>query len=201
MAIFPNVLRLGFLLGALAAASVSSSAVELRVSRGSIDRTLHQQLFGGQYGRYYLKGSPQSPCYTYAEQPQIAFANGRIAVQMMVHSKFGKTFGSKCLGFTLDLPVVVSVLPDAQGETVGFRDAHLDRVSNQAELNFILTPFLSHQVPSGMRVNAADLLRKALANSTASSGYKIALDRLAITAIRVEGDNLVVSGDGTISVQ
>jgi hypothetical protein len=84
---------------------------------------------------------------------------------------------------------------------VGFRDARIDRVSDHAELNFVLTPFLSHQVPAGMKVNAADLLRKALEGSTASSGYKVALDRLKIHSVQIDGDALVVDVDGDISVK
>jgi hypothetical protein len=176
-------------------------AVELKVSRGAIDRTLRQQLFGGPDGRFYLKGNAQSPCYTYVDEPQVVFTQDRILVQLKTHAKLGKAFGSSCFGITLNLPTVVSLAPDAQGEVVGFRDARLDKVTDQKELNFILAPFLSRQVPSSMRVNAADLLRKALAGSTASSGYKITLDRLKIQTVHIEGDNLIVEGDGDISVQ
>jgi hypothetical protein len=95
----------------------------------------------------------------------------------------------------------VSLAPDGEGETVGFRDARIDKVSNHEELNFLLTPFLSHQVPAGMKVNAADLLRKALEGSTASSGYKVALERLKIHSILIDGDHLVVDADGDLSVQ
>jgi hypothetical protein len=52
-----------------------------------------------------------------------------------------------------------------------------------------------------MKINAAELLRKELANSTATSGYKVRLDRLTITSIRAEGDKLAVDADGNISVE
>ena len=52
-----------------------------------------------------------------------------------------------CLGLPLSVPAEVSLAPDAEGETIGFRDARLDRVSDQKELNFLLSPFLSRQVP------------------------------------------------------
>jgi hypothetical protein len=52
-----------------------------------------------------------------------------------------------------------------------------------------------------MKVNAADLLRKALQGSTATSGYKVSLDRLKIHSILLDGDQLVVDADGDISVQ
>jgi hypothetical protein len=52
-----------------------------------------------------------------------------------------------------------------------------------------------------MKVDAADLLRKALVGSTASSGYKITLDRLKIHSIVIQGDALVVDVDGDMSIR
>jgi hypothetical protein len=109
--------------------------------------------------------------------------------------------GGSCLGITLALPAEVSVAPDGEGETIGFRDARMDKVSDQAELNFVLTPFLSHQIPSSMKLNAADLLRKALEGSTASSGYKVTLQRLKIHSMQIQGDDLIVDVDGDLSVK
>ena len=75
------------------------------------------------------------------------------------------------------------------------------KVSDQRELNFLLTPFLSHQVPSSMKVDAADLLRRALEGSTASSGYKVTLERLKVHSMQIQGDVLVVDVDGDINVK
>ena len=91
--------------------------------------------------------------------------------------------------------------PDAEGETIGFRDARLEKVSDRKEINFALSPFLRGQVPKSMKINAADLLRKAVADSTATSGYKISLSRLKILSIQVVGDKLVVEADGDLSVE
>ncbi len=74
-------------------------------------------------------------------------------------------------------------------------------MSDHQELNFLLNPFLSHQIPSSMKVNAADLLRNALDGSTASSGYKVTLERLKIHSIQIQGDALVVDVDGDLSVK
>jgi hypothetical protein len=52
-----------------------------------------------------------------------------------------------------------------------------------------------------MKVNAADLLRKARADSTATSGYKVTLDRLKIHSIQIDGDQIIVDADGDISVK
>jgi hypothetical protein len=180
---------------------VPAHAIEMKVSRDAIERTLKQQLFGGPDGRYYLKGNAQSACFTYVEDPKLTFAQDRIVVRVKTHARLGKAVGGTCLGLPLTVPAEVSLAPDAEGEIIGFRDARLDRVSDQKQLNFLLNPFLGHQVPSSMKVNAADLLRKALEGSTANSGYKVTLDRLKIHSIQIDGENLVVDVDGDLSVK
>jgi hypothetical protein len=185
----------------LAAGVAHSGAVELKVSREALTRTLNQQLFSGPNGRYYLKGNAHSACFIFAEDPQLSFADDRIVVQVKAHARLGHAVAGACLGITLSLPAEVSLAPDAEGETVGFRDARVDKVSDQRELNFVLSPFLSRQVPSAMKVNAAELLRRALAGSTASSGYKVSLDRLKIHSMQIQGDDLVLDVDGDLSVK
>jgi hypothetical protein len=179
----------------------ASSAVELRVSRVALEKTLRQQLFSGPEGRYYLKGSNGSGCYVYVEDPQISFAEGRIMVRVKAHARLGTQVRGACLGIALSPTSEVSLAPDGEGETLGFRDARLERVSDRRELNFLLSPFLSRTVPSSMKVNAADLLRKALEGSTATSGYKVSLDRLKIHSVQIDGENVVVDVDGGISVK
>ena len=176
-------------------------AVELQVSRQALERTLKQQLFGGPGGRYYLKGNAQSGCFISTEDPHLAFEQDRIVVRVKTRARLGKVVGGACLGVTLTLPAEVSLEPDVEGETIGFRDTRLDKVSDRKEIDFVLAPFLRGQVPKSMRVNAADLLRKALAGSTASSGYKVSLDRLTIHSIQIVSDKLVVDVDGDISVE
>ncbi len=199
MTTFQKAIAAGLL--ALGAGNGQCHAVEMKVSRQALERTLQQQLFGGPDGRYYVKGNPQSACFTYAENPQLTFVQDRIVVKVKTHSRLGTALKGSCIGISISVPAEVSLAPDAEGETIGFRDARLDQVSNQKQLNFILNPFLSRQVPSSMKVNAAELLRKALAGSTAASGYAVKLDRLKIHSIQVDGDWLIVDVDGDLSVQ
>ena len=46
-----------------------------------------------------------------------------------------------------------------------------------------------------MKLDAADLLRKALEGSAATSGYKVVLERLKVHSIKIQGDVLVVGAD------
>jgi len=176
-----------------------SRGVELTVSRDALERTLKQQLFSGPDGRYYLKGNAHSACFISTEDPQLRFEQDRIVVRVKTRARLG--VGGACLGVTVTLPAEVSLEPDAEGETIGFRDAQLDKVSDRKEINFVLGPFLRGQVPKSMKVNAADLLRAALAGSTAKSGYKVSLGRLKILSIQIVGDKLVVEADGDLSVE
>ena len=134
----------------LAGGVAQLSAVELNVSREALERTLKQQLFSGPDGRYYLKGNAQTPCSIYAEDAQMSFVQDRIVVRLKTHARLGRHVGGTCVGIALSLPAEVSVAPDAEGETIGFRDARVDKVSDRQELNFVLTPFLRRQIPSSM---------------------------------------------------
>src|ERR1700733_11551309 len=104
-------------------------AVELRMSRPALERTLKQQLFGAPDGRYYLKGDAKSACYVYAEQPVLSFVADRVVVEVKIHAKLGKGLAGKCLGVSLNPTAEVSMVPDAEGETLGFRDARVESVS------------------------------------------------------------------------
>jgi hypothetical protein len=185
----------------LASAVASSGAVELKVNRDVLQRTLKQQLFSGPNGRYYLKGTAQTPCYIYADDAQLSFTEDRVVVVIKAHAKMGKAWGNSCLGISLNTTPEVSLAPFGEGETIGFRDARLDKIVDQKELNFFLTPFLSHQLPSSMKLNAADLLRKALADSTATTGFKVSLQKLVVHSMHLLGDDLVVDVDGDITVK
>jgi hypothetical protein len=185
---------------AMVGAAVPAHAVELKVSRAALERTLQQQLFAGPLGRYYLKGNAKSSCAAYAEKPELSFTGDRVLVKMKIHAKLGTAMTGRCLGLSLAPTAEVSVVPEAEGETIGFRDARIERVSESRELNFLLLPFLSHQIPSSMKVNAADMLRNALKGSTSATGYQVTLDRLKIHSMTLEGDSIVVDVDGDISV-
>jgi hypothetical protein len=194
--------RLVTVCGLCAALSpVPSRAVELRVSRDALQRTLRDQLFSGPGGRYFLKGSAQSACWVYADDAQLSFTQDRILVRVKTHARLGQAVGGACIGISVAPTSEVSMEPYGEGETIGFRNAQMVKVIDRRELNFLLAPFMSHQVPSSMKVNAAELLRKALTGSTATSGYKVTLEKLKIHSIEIEGDELVVDADGAINVK
>lgn len=191
-----TVFLLLFLLGASAA-----HAIQISISAKALERTLQKQLFTAPNGRYYIRGNGNSPCYVYAEDPAVSFAQERVVVHLKTHARLGTSMHGSCLGVGLNTEVDVSVLPDAQGESIGFRDARIEHLSESRELNFFLEPFLSRKLPQQMKLNAADILRQLLTRSTETTGYELKLDNLKIHSMQVSGDALVVDFDGVLSVR
>jgi hypothetical protein len=187
-------------LGTIAVFAASANAIEINISSQALERTLNKQLFT-QDGKYYFRGKPGSACYAYAEDPKVSFNGDRVVVHVKAHAKLGTTLHGACLGVALNTEADVSVLPDGTGETIGFRDARVERLSESRELNFFLVPFLSSKLPQQMKVNAADLLRQVLSKSIETTGYDMQLDALKIHSMQVTGPNLAVDVDGDLSVK
>ena len=190
------LLAVAFLLLADAAAS----ALEIKVSAEALERTLQKQLFTGDKGRYYIRGNSISACYVYAEDPKVSFAADRVVVHVKTHAKLGTGMVGACIGLGLSPEADVSILPDAEGESIGFRDARVERLSESKELNFFLVPFLSHKLPQQMKINAADLVKQLLTSSAQTTGYELKLDHMKIHSMLVQDGNLVVDLDGGLTV-
>jgi len=136
----------------------------------------------------------------YAEDPHVSFKDDRVVVHVHTKAKLGTGLHGACLGVSLTTDTDVSVVPEADGESVGFRDARIEKLSDSKELNFLLVPFLSHKLPSQMKVNAADIMRKLLAQSAASTGYTVTLDSLKLHSMLVDHNALVLDVDSDMSV-
>src|ERR1700761_5929031 len=178
----------------------AAQALEIKISSAALERTLQKQLFTGDKGRYYIRGNEKSACYVFAEEPKVSFKDDRVVVHIKTHAKLGTGLHGACLGVGLNTDADVSVVPNAEGETIGFRDAKIERLSESKELNFFLVPFLSGKLPQQMKVNAADLIRQLLSKSMESTGYDMKLDNLKIHSMQVQGPALAVDFDGDVSV-
>jgi len=176
-------------------------AIEVKVSALALERTLRTQLFNAPEARYYMRGDATSPCFVYAEAPHVSFKDDRIVVHIHTKAKLGTAVRGACIGVSLTTDADVSVIPDAEGESVGFRDARIERLSESKELNFLLVPFLSRKLPSQMKLNAADLMRKLLSQSLSATGYTLSLDSLKLHSMLVDHDALVVDVDAGMSIE
>lgn len=175
--------------------------MELKVSSDALQRTITTQLFAKDAGRFYLHGDAHSACYVYAESPQVGFVDDRVSVHLHVRARLGTSIHGDCLGIGLSRDVDVSVAPVAEGETIGFRDARIDKLSGSRELDSLLMPFLMRKVPSSLKVNAAEQLQQLLTKSTETTGYDISLDRLLIHSMSVEDQVLLIDLDGDFAVK
>lgn len=176
-------------------------AITLRVSAKALERTLHKQLFKDPSGRYYIRGRADAACSVYAEDPAVSFRGDRVVVHVKTHARLGSALHGTCLGIALNVEADVTLIPEAEGETIGFRDPRVENLSESRELNVFLEPFLSRKLPQELKVNAADVLRQALANSVQTTGYDLKLAALKIHSMQVDHDALVVDLDGDLDVQ
>jgi len=178
-----------------------ANALELKISAAALERTLKAQLFSGPDGKYYLRGNAGSACYVYAESPHVSFKDNRVVVHVHTQSKLGTGLRSTCIGLGLTRDADVSLVPDAEGESIGFRDARIDHLSESRELNFLLVPFLSRKLPAQMKVNAAEILAKLLSQSMTTTGYSLSLTALKLHSMVVDHDELVVDVDADVKVR
>lgn len=178
----------------------AASAIEVRISSQALERTLRTQLFNGPEGRYYMRGNINSACYVYADAPHVSFVQDRIVVHVHTKAKLGTSVRGLCVGVSLDTSADVSMVPDAREQTIGFRGARIERVSESRELNFLLVPFLDHKLPNQMKVNAADLMRQLLSRSIETTGYAFSLTSLKLHSMVVEGNMLVLDADARLNV-
>lgn len=185
----------------MAAAPQAARAIEIKVSAKALERTLNTQLFNGADKRYYFRGSPDSACFAYAQDPKVSFKDERILIHVKTRARLGTKIAGSCIGVGLTTDADVSVIPDALGESIGFRDPRVEHLSDNKELDFFLVPFLSKKLPQQMKVNVAELLRQLLMKSAEATGYDMRLDHLKIHSMVVSGDALVVDFDGDLSVQ
>jgi hypothetical protein len=191
--------RLLFLAAVLTVAS-AAHAIEIKVSAKALERTLNTQLFTGPDGRYYFRGTSDSPCYAYAQDPRVTFKDERIVIHMKTHAKLGAQIKHDCLGVDFKNDADVSLIPEAILESIGFRDPRIESLSGNKELDYFLVPFLSKKLPQEMKINIAVLLRQLLLKSAEATGYEMKLDNLKIHSMQVSGDALVVDFDGDLSV-
>jgi len=192
----------GVALGALLAIGGARMAygLEAKVSAQALERTLRAQLFNGPQGRYYMRGDATTACFVYAESPHVSFRDDRIVVHVHTKARLGTGLHGACIGVTLTTDADVSFVPEAEGVSVGFRDARIEKVSESKELNFLLEPFLSHKLPAEMKVNAADVVGKLLSQSVATTGYTLTLDSLKLHSMQVDHNALVVDVDAGLSL-
>jgi len=184
----------------LLASAPGAGAIEVKISAQALERTLRSQLFDTPDGRYYMRGSATTACYVYADNPHITFKDDRIVVHVHTRSKLGTSVRGACIGVSLNTEADVSFIPEAEGESIGFRDARIERLSENRELNFLLVPFLSGKLPAQMKVNAADLMRKLLVHSADTMGYALTLSSLKLHSMLVQGQSLTLDADANLQV-
>ena len=192
-------------------AAIPAHAITLRVSAAALERTLKNQVFTTPPpkpdlpNRRYLRGNGISGCSIFVDTPQVNFADDRIVVHVHSHANFGASIKGHCIGVWINTESIVSFVPEAEGETIGFRDAKIDKLTDSKELNALLEPFLAKHMPQEMKINAADLMRTMLVHAPGQTGYTLTLNTLKLHFMQVDStpdqpQALIVDMDADIKV-
>ena len=190
----------------LLALPTTARAITLRVSAPALERTLKNQVFTtlppkpDLPNRTYLRGNGTSGCSIFVDTPQVTFADDRIIIGVHSHANFGASIRGHCIGVWINTESIVSFIPEAEGETIGFRDARIDKLTDSKELNALLEPFLAHRLPQELKINAADLMRTMLIHAPGQTGYTLTLTMLKLHSMQVQEQALVVDLDADIKV-
>ncbi len=193
-------LRKLFVVGSLLLLSTLAQAGQFKVSSSALERTLKARLFSTPDGRYYLRGDAHSACRLYVESPQLSLSGDRVLVRVHTAGYYGKQIARRCTGLPVSMNTTISLAPVVQGEVIGVTDARIDRLSESSEVNFLLSPFLNHKLPSNIQINAATMLRETLTRSTEASGYPVTLDRLELHTVHGTDHYLIIEYDTDMRV-
>ena len=181
-------------------------AITLRVTAPALQRTLQNQVFKTPPpkpdlpNRRYLRGNGTSGCSIFVDTPEVTFADDRVIVRVHTHANFGASIKGHCIGVWINIESAVSFIPEAEGESIGFRDAHIDKATDSKELNALLEPFLAKHMPQEMKINAADLMRTMLIHAPGQTGYTLTLNELTFHSMQVQDQTLLVDLDADIKV-
>ena len=191
-----------FLLFCLLLAPLPVQALTLTVGPQPLQRALVKQLFSAPDGRYYLRGKRDSPgCFLYAQDPHLRFAGNRILLDLHLTGKVGSNFAGACVGLAWSGDAEISVLPQAQGATIGFTDVRVEKLTSDHELDRLLEPLLAALVPRSLKVDAGSLVTKMLRTASERSATAITLQQISIGSIAVQGDSLALDIEGQVGIE
>lgn len=181
----------GIALGLLAvvvagAAAAAGSLSELTIHNTAIQKMLMNELFIDE-GRYHLL--PTTACqYAYVDSPVVTLSQGRVRIRARVSGKISMEVGDQCVGTRSDVvQVAVSARPAFSGEKLVLTDIRVDEISNEG-YRVLLQQFLASAIPRAIEIDVRQGLQRILADR--QSTYEVVVDRLAVTDIMAENNQL-----------
>ena len=193
--------RVFLLFWGCALAVAPAHAMKVAVGPAPLQRALVRQLFATPDGRYGLRGHPGNGCYLAADHPQLSFRDNRVVLQLHIAGNIGSSVFGSCLGVNWSGDAVVSMLPQAQGTDIGFTDVRVEKLTENHDIDKLLSPLLTRAVPRAIKVDAAELARKLLVTASTKAHSQIDLQSLSLSGMQVDGQFLVLEFDGAVQIQ
>lgn len=168
------------------AAAAAGPLSELTIHNTAIQKMLMNELFIDE-GRYHLL--PQTACqYAYVDSPVVSLSQGRVRIKARLSGKVAMEVGDQCVGTRSDVvQVKVSAKPTFSEERLVLTDIRVDEISNEG-YRVLLQQFLASAIPRAVTIDVREGLQRIL--SDRQSTYDVSVDRLSVTDIVAEDDQL-----------
>ncbi|MBX9963727.1 MAG: hypothetical protein K2Y35_11770 [Burkholderiales bacterium] len=185
----PGLACLAMMVCASWSAAAAGPLSELTIRNTAIQKMLMNELFIDD-GRYHLL--PPTTCqYAYVDSPAVTLAQGRIRIKARLSGKVSMEVGDQCVGTRSDVvQVTMSAKPTFPGEKLVLTDIRVDEISNEG-YRALLQQFLASAIPRAITIDVRDGLQRILADR--QSTYEVLVDRLAVTELSAENNQLHIT--------
>lgn len=173
-----------------------AAASELVISRDAVQALVLKSIFKDQ-GRWYLA---RGKCFSYFDQPRIALADGRVAIEAHLSSRLGLEVGGSCAGTDFASDVQLSGRFAGAGSHIMINDIRIDNVKDESTrqaLQLVETA-LGSSLPKAVNIDLLPLLTPTTVPGTA---IRVMVTKLAIGEVRTQSDSIAVDFEMKLNAQ
>jgi hypothetical protein len=184
----------------LALAAPLRPSVELHLYHRALERLLAEQFFS-QEGRLYVKGGKAARCnFAFLENPRIGGDNGRLRIQARFSGRSALNVFGACIGLGDSFELTIRATPAYQDGCLVLRGVE---VASQGRSFYSrrVSKTLAASLQKDFRFAVAEQARRLLEPQRPGASYRQELSDLAVTAIRVTAEALVLTVSFRLTVK
>ena len=178
-----------------------SSAIDLRIQYGALERMLSEQVFT-QDGRRYVYNTKDNKCnFAYLENPHLEAADGRLRIRARFTGRSSLNMFGKCVGLGDAFGVLILALPEYKNGSIGLNDVTVQSDGHSGYYVRRVCEAISSSLLHDFRYPVLSAARDLLENPAPLKGYPREMRGFQVNEIRVVKDALVLSVDFELTVK
>lgn len=192
------MIRAGFLLGTLCAASTFAADLELRYT--ALERMIADQMFT-QEGKRYVRGNANARCkFAYLESPKLGAEEERLRVTARFSGRSALDVFGACMGLGDSFDLNLTAIPVPKAGAIALQDVKVTTIKDSYYIRRVRTA-LQQSFQKDFKIEVKEQAKRLLEQPTASASYSQQLDDFALQAVRVTKDALVLVVDFRLVVK